>query len=154
MKFFSPRFPSVPHGFSLVEITLALGIVSLSLVSLIGLLPAGLGVLRESMDQTVHAAIVQRVASGLTLAEFEKLESDTLYFDQEGQLLDTSTDPEARYKVTILKGNPSLPGYAEDDQNLGKQLTRLRIGISRADISDSPTVWHAVQIAAVQVAAQ
>ncbi len=38
-------------AFSLVEVTLALGIISVSLLSLIGLLPAGLGVLRESMDQ-------------------------------------------------------------------------------------------------------
>ncbi len=83
----TPRTPGHrAAAFSLVEVTLALGIVAVSLLSLIGLLPAGLGVLRESMDQTLHAQIVQRISSGLVSSEFVGLRGETLAFDQDGQL--------------------------------------------------------------------
>lgn len=135
-----------------MEVTLALGVVSVSLLSLIGLLPAGLGVLRESMDQTVHATIVQRVASGLTFADIASLGNQTLVFDQEGRLLDNTDASEARYVATIQESTPSLPGLDTDDPDaiakFSSHLTRLRIGISRANVPNSPIVWHAVQVAA------
>jgi len=137
-------------AFSLVEVTLALGIVSVSLISLLGLLPAGLGVLRDSMDQTVHAQIVQRIASGLVTSDFAALSSETLSFDEEGQLLQTIDDSGARYLATIQETAPSLPGLtsAEDVGRLHDHLKRVRIGISRANVPNAPVAWYAVQVAA------
>jgi uncharacterized protein (TIGR02598 family) len=147
----SPRSLKSPaSAFSLVEVTLALGIVSVSLLSLIGLLPAGLGVLRESMDQTVHAQIVQRIAAGVVSSDFTSLGNETLAFDQEGQLLKGAGDSSAQYQATIQQSNPSLPGVTseEDVAQMQSHLTRIRIGISRAHIPNAPVVWYAIQVAA------
>lgn len=145
----SPRpLKHAASAFSLVEVTLALGIVSVSLLSLIGLLPAGLGVLRESMDQTVHAQIVQRIASGLVTTDFASLGHGTLNFDQDGQLLDNG-GASAQYRATLQESDPSLPGLTgeEDVAQMQGHLKRIRIGISRANIPNAPVVWYAVQVA-------
>jgi hypothetical protein len=60
----SPNWTRV-RGFSLVEVTLAIGIIVFVLVALIGLLSLGLRHLRESGDRFVTSAIAQDVASEL-----------------------------------------------------------------------------------------
>lgn len=136
-------------GFSLVEVTLAMGIIAVSLLSLIGLLPAGLGVLRESMEATIHAQIVQRIASGLSSADFDKLEDGEMSFDQEGQRVLTQ-GAAALYRVKIQGADPSLPGLTEDAdvENMHNYLKRIRIGISRSNVSNAPVAWYAIQVAA------
>ncbi len=136
-------------AFSLVEVTLALGIISVSLLSLIGLVPAGLGVLRESMDQTVHAQIVQRITAGLVSSDFASLGNETLAFDQEGQLMSNAGDSDARYRATIQETNPSMPGLTsqEDVAQMQDHLKRIRIGISRANVPNAPVAWYAIQVA-------
>lgn len=146
----TPRTPGHrAEAFSLVEVTLALGIVAVSLLSLLGLLPAGLGVLRESMDQTLHAQIVQRISAGLVSSEFAALRGETLAFDQDGQLVE-GTGEGALYKASIEEAAPSLPGLTreEDVTHLQSHLKRIRIGISRANLPNAPVVWYAVQVAA------
>lgn len=136
-------------AFSLVEVTLALGVVSVSLLSLIGLMPAGLGVLRDSMDQTVHVQIVQRITAGLVSSDFASLGNETLTFDQEGQLIANAEDSVAQYKATIQEANPSMPGLTkqEDVAQMQDHLKRIRIGISRANVPNAPVVWYAIQVA-------
>lgn len=146
----TPRLPfrSVA-AFTLVEVTLALGIVAVSLLSLIGLLPAGLGVLRESMDQTVHAQIVQRIAADVAASDFSALGNRTLSFDGTGQLLAAGDVAEARYSARIESSSPSLPGLtkAEDVEKLQNHLKRIRIGISRSNIQNAQVAWYAIQVA-------
>lgn len=136
-------------AFSLVEVTLALGIISVSLLSLLGLVPAGLGVLRESMDQTVHAQIVQRITAGLVSSDFSSLGNETLAFDQEGQLVGNAGDSAARYCATIQEANPSMPGLTsqEDIAKMQNHLKRIRIGIFRANVPNAPIAWYAIQVA-------
>lgn len=50
-------------GFSLVEVTLALGLVAFALIALLGLIPIGLNSGRDSIDATHAAAIAQDVFS-------------------------------------------------------------------------------------------
>jgi uncharacterized protein (TIGR02598 family) len=140
---------ALPPGFSLVEVTLAMGIIAVSLLSLIGLLPAGLGVLRESMEATVHAQIVQRIASGLVASDFEELEAAEMAFDQEGQRV-PSLDAGALYRVRIQGADPSLPGLTEakDVEKMNSHLKRIRIGISRSNVPNAPVAWYAIQVAA------
>ncbi|PTX94042.1 hypothetical protein DB345_21010 [Spartobacteria bacterium LR76] len=137
-------------AFSLVEVTLALGIVSVSLLSLIGLLPAGLGALRESMDQTVHAQILQRIAAGVSTSEFASLTGQTLTFDQEGQLLAGASDASARYTAKVQESTPSLPGLSADADiaQMQDHLKRIRIGITRSNVPNAQVVWYAIQVAA------
>jgi uncharacterized protein (TIGR02598 family) len=141
---------SSTSAFSLVEVCLALGIISTSLLSLLGLLPAGLGVLRESMDQTVHAQIVQRIASELVTTDFASLSNEVLFFDQEGQMLDNQSKAAALYSIKIEGADPSLPGVtnADDVGRMEAHLKRIRIGISRSNVLNAPVAWYAIQVAA------
>jgi Tfp pilus assembly protein PilV len=52
-------------GFSLVEVTLALGVAAFCMVTLLGLLPVGLNSNQAAIEQTVAAGIAGSIASDL-----------------------------------------------------------------------------------------
>lgn len=142
-----PSLSKVVSAFSLVEVTLALGVISVSLLSLLGLLPAGLGVLRNSMEQTVHAQIVQRVAAEISSTDFNALSNQSLLFDDEGQLLAATDSSKASYLASIQGSNASLPGLTNqaDVDQLQSYLKRVRIGISRTNGPSTAVTWYAIQ---------
>ena len=61
------------HGFSLIEVTIALGIVSFALIALFGLLPTGLTTFRSSIDRSVASQIAQNIISEARQTEFSSL---------------------------------------------------------------------------------
>jgi uncharacterized protein (TIGR02598 family) len=99
-------------GFSLVEVTLALGIAAFCLIALFGLLPLGIQTNQGSISQTAAASLLSSVAADLRATPKTSLTSlqygiafgtaKILYFDGEGQAIapkDASATP--RYRVTI-----------------------------------------------------
>ena len=70
---FDSRRVCKANGFSLVEVTLAIGVVAVAFLALFSLLPVGMGLFREAMDTSVSAQIVQRVVGDATETEFEQL---------------------------------------------------------------------------------
>lgn len=148
MKLSSPR----AGGFTLVEVTIAIGIVSFALLGLIGLLPAGLGSLRDSVEQSMNAQIVQRISGDLVMrsfasrTDFSAFSGATLYFDDEAQLL-TGSDG-ARYRAVVAVRDPSLPGVdsTADKTALSTSLKRLGISISRVDIPNAATNVYSIQV--------
>ncbi len=80
------------RAFSLVEVTLALGIASFGLVAAVGLIPVGLTTMRDAMDDTAQSMISHRISSEAALTPFAELDAKydgaNLYFDDEGQLQD------------------------------------------------------------------
>jgi len=52
-------------GFTLVEVTLALGVAAISLIALIGLLPVGLNTQQSSIQQTTANQIISQISSFL-----------------------------------------------------------------------------------------
>ena len=115
--------PHQPHGFSLVEVALALGIVAFAFVSLFGLLPAGLTTFRNAIDTSNETRIVQTFVSKVIATDFENLRtkvdfastSEISYFDEEGSLVDTSTNPKSSkalnriYAAKIFVDDPIVP---------------------------------------------
>ncbi|MEA3209582.1 MAG: hypothetical protein QOE70_2639 [Chthoniobacter sp.] len=105
--------PDKPHrataGFTLVEIVLALGIISFGLVALVGLLAVSLDSSRSSDQDTMIASMARQVTTTLRERPFDKLKSggssDIFYFDAEGRALPAAT-PEARqgavYQCTAI----------------------------------------------------
>jgi uncharacterized protein (TIGR02598 family) len=99
-------------GFSLVEVTLALGVAAFCLLALFGLLPVGLQANQNSISQTAAGSVLSSVIADLRATPKTSLTSPqyditfgaakSLYFDGEGRLV-TPTDPSAtpRYRVTI-----------------------------------------------------
>ena len=85
------------QGFSLIEVTLAIGIIAFAFVALFGLLPTGLQTFRGSIDQTNDTNILQDINSMVQVTAWKYLDKlqggDIYYFDEEGRRTDTKQNP-------------------------------------------------------------
>ncbi|MFV0336619.1 MAG: Verru_Chthon cassette protein B [Chthoniobacterales bacterium] len=142
-------------GFSLVEVTLAMGVLSIALLTMIGLLPVGLDTARMAMSQTVKAQIVQRITSEAALTAFANLDdyvasgsvASPFYFDQEGQL--ATTENTHRYKVALAKlpVNSAFPG-STNASSLSDSLYAIQAVISdaRSENSAEESSTHVIYV--------
>lgn len=96
------------RGFSLIEVVIALGVVSFAFVALFGMLPVGLNAFNNSIDSTMESQIAQSVMSQLRQAKFSQLY--TLYNDTQA-----GTSP-SFFKPYNQRFQPPLPGFYYDDQ--------------------------------------
>jgi len=139
-------FPSPPtrHGsrreaaaFSLVEVTLALGVAGFCLVAVLGLIPTGLKIQQTSTNQTTANQIIAQIFSDLRAdvrlppgqatkagGEWASLNGhwrnvatpDTLYFTKEAKQTGTVSQPnnvpgDAVFRAKITYYSPPTPGY-------------------------------------------
>lgn len=85
-------------GFSLVEVTLAMAIAAVALVSIIGMLPQGLRTMRDAGDQAIEARIHQQILSELQMTPYGEPGSSPLddynameiFYDAQGEELGDS----------------------------------------------------------------
>ena len=97
-------------SFSLVEVTLALGLASFCLIAIFSLLPVGVKTSQTSISQTAAATILSSViadmratpksASSSTQFGISFGSQKTLYFDNESKCSLTRT-PNSRYQLTV-----------------------------------------------------
>lgn len=140
------RARTAKTGFSLVEITICLGLVSFALVSTLGLLPTGLTALRSSMNQTVEAQIMHSIASRAVITSFENVTTNKLFFDEEG--FPVQAQGESYYTAELTPGTPSFPGSA-NAAALTNSLKHLKVAlVTRPNPSAAgQTNVHSLQIA-------
>lgn len=134
-------------GFSLVEVTLAIGVVAFAFVALFGLVPAGLNTFRQAMDTSVGAQIAQRVVSDAQETDFDVLVRDTpeeknkgkdsqfyrlplRYFDDQGNEIpvanpNSPTSAESLKILYSVRVRGSNPGKADPAQHRGDYFTSL-----------------------------
>lgn len=67
------RFPAQRSGFSLVEVALAIAVVSFAVIGILSLMSSGLGNYRSVMDTTIAAQLAQRVINDAGQADFKVL---------------------------------------------------------------------------------
>ncbi|HWL50921.1 MAG TPA: hypothetical protein VNQ90_00695 [Chthoniobacteraceae bacterium] len=109
----------IHRGFSLVEVTLALGIASFCLIAILGLIPVGLNSTQTAMEQTQATNIISNIIAdmkqkpvgstdevtsqrfGITVPAGPKL----LYFKNGGT---TTSQGDARYKVKVTFTSTSV----------------------------------------------
>jgi uncharacterized protein (TIGR02598 family) len=96
--------PSRQRGFSLIEVTLALGIVSFAMVSLLAMIPVGLNSFKQAMDLTVEAQIVQSVVNDIGLRQYSTLATDQYYFDVQGTPTTSATDKAYTAAISFQDG--------------------------------------------------
>ena len=70
-----PFQPAAPQSraFSLVEVVIAVGVVSFAFVAILGLIPAGMSQFRQAMDTSACAQIAQRVIGDAQQTDFDIL---------------------------------------------------------------------------------
>lgn len=133
----------VSGGFSLVEVTLALGIVAFAMIPLLALLPAGLSASHASMENTIFTQVISRISSDVQKLPFSKVDTyagQTLTFDANG----VKTDKDVVYKVTMKSLAPSYPG--------AEQLSGIKSQFKQIEITISPsTVERALYITTIPV---
>jgi len=117
------------RGFSLVEVTLAMAVISVSLLTLLGLLPGGLNTLRDADQQMVRAQIAQELAGNVLLLPYKKsaaangadlgemIAGGPYFYNQIGEQITnagiTEKDERVFFKATLEKMATVYPGSAE-----------------------------------------
>jgi Tfp pilus assembly protein PilV len=116
------RDPGGRCGFSLVEVTLALGVASVGLIAIFGLLPVGLRTNQDAAQQIAagdilgavtadlratpattprgEAAVSHQFAINIPTNPVGETITSTLFFSGEGQF-SASANSESRYRLTI-----------------------------------------------------
>jgi len=129
------RPPRELLAFSLVEVTIAIGIVSFILLTMLGLMPVGLSTLRQAMDQTVEGQIAQKLNGDILMTPFSqiaaKYSGKTLYFNDEGVETNASG---SRYTARVSLASASYPGAST---NMASSLQVVRVDLVK--MHDSST---------------
>ena len=122
-------------AFSLVEITLALGVAAFALIAVLGMLPVGLKTQQASIQQTTANSIISQIEGKLRAAtrvppgQEDKSDSkwllhphtgggpwdptpDTLFFTNEGNSAGSALTTNSVYRATINYYAPPTPGYS------------------------------------------
>ena len=97
------------RAFTLIEVLLALGIVSFAFMALCGMLPVGLKTYRDAMDATCRANIVRVVSAELAQSPYTNIDttlmSSNRYFSDQGLEVTSAADARFRVKyVNVLSG--------------------------------------------------
>jgi len=147
--------PNLLRAFSLVEVTLALGIISFGMVTMLGLLPLALRLSREAVDTTVEAQIVRALSSELNALDWANFPAagygSTRCYDNWGMEVD-SKSPQVVYIACVFipsgGGAVTLPkgGAASGTSNPGMRRAQIFVAhipdaeFSFAKASGSPSV--------------
>ncbi len=116
------RPSSKKSAFSLVEVVLAIGVVSFSLLALVGTLPTGIKSVIDSMGDSARANAIQQIRAELQQVSFgsaaqgnnsnnnlaAQLAAQTNFYSAEGLQLPDSTG--AYYKAVFEASNAAIPG--------------------------------------------
>lgn len=116
-------------GFSLVEVVLAIGVMSFAFVGIFALLPAGLTNFRQAMDTSVGAQIAQRLTSDAQQTDFNVL------IDEKNRLTTANytfrapkvSEPSLRYFDD--QGNEIVPKTASSLSSEEKQKVLYHVNV-------------------------
>jgi uncharacterized protein (TIGR02598 family) len=141
-------------GFSLVEVTIAIGIIAFAFTSILGLVPIALNTFHNSLDMSIGSQIAQRVTNDSQQTDFDQLIANpkTLrYFDIQGdEVLPTqgttlTADQMAKviYNVNVcVVPTTFLPGASATNQNLAKITVQVANNPgNRPLLSGSDNLW-------------
>lgn len=88
-------------GFSLIEVTIAMAIAAVALVTLLGLIPQGMNTMREAGDQAIQGRIHQQLLNEIQMTPFEDSNGNSLidvyhnvefFYDAQGEELSDSRE--------------------------------------------------------------
>lgn len=121
------------RGFSLVEISLAIGVMAFGLVSILGLMPVGLTLFKDTMKQATVTKIVENIAVEARQTDFDDLKTEqnanTRWFNAEGNRVTEDDESRIFYVSTAVNEVSTIPG---DNYNSTEHLYQLEIQVAYA----------------------
>lgn len=125
-------------AFSLVEITIALGLVAFSMTVILGMLPIGLQSVRESVSQQGISNIVRQIRGELSQIPFSasngnaayslaSLDQQSLYYTREGLRTDAA-GTHGYFTARIAVDDAQVPGG--DTPTYNSNLQNVKVTIS------------------------
>lgn len=134
------------RGFSLVEVTLAIGITAVALVSLLGMLPKGMATLQRATDEAVTGRIHQQIMGEIQLTPWEseggggspldRFDRQIRYYDDQGiQMTETDRQRNPQFhvytaRITLPRSVVKLPGE-ESVANIWSRLVIVDVTSSQ-----------------------
>lgn len=124
MKFHYPTYRTPRSGgFSLVEVTIAMAIAAVAIITLLGLIPQGMKTMQEAGDQAIEARIHQSILSEIQLTPFEsvsgggspirKFDNTERFYDTQGEEIESSRRGELEHiysaRIRIPDPGDELP---------------------------------------------
>lgn len=107
------NYRRVARAFSLIELTIALGIVGFALVAILGLVPLGLKAFQDAMRMNVEAEIVQSLARELENTPWKTATSSAG--------LPTANPPDGLRDYDAASSSSNFPIWFDDE---GRELAR------------------------------
>lgn len=141
-----PHSPQRLRAFTLVEVMMALGMVTFGLVSLFGLIAMGLDSVRGAISTTVQANISQAVVNDAQVKPYSAGYTATRYFNAEGEPVGSS-DPGVIYTAQVDAETLALPtgnsaGNFEVSDTVARRLNILITNRTEPGVSKRLTlVW-------------
>ena len=125
----------IPNGFSLIEVTIALGLVAYALLALLGLFAVGLSSSRESTTVTALSQIALHVSSSYS----GTISGQSLDYSYEGLAITGSNSSLQKHFVVTLSTVPNTIS------NTSTNLHLLKISITSPQ---NPAVTNVIQTSA------
>ena len=137
-------------AFTLVEVTLSIGIMAFALLAVFGLLPIGMNTFRTAINTTIGGQIAQRVINDAQQTDF-----DQLITDSSGTTITVSGTKAVRYFSEqgdeVIPANPTALTAAEQQHILYWVNTRIVPATSQPSNAASPQSNADVATITVQV---
>lgn len=130
MKIRSTILQQRRRGFSLVEVTLAVAIAALGLITLLGLLPQGLAMSQKTSLMVTNSNIVEQIIRDLENAQFSLLPTSVVrkYFNNEGnEVTESATDISF-----VAEIDPRRPAALPKTETTQPYLKRVIIRVATA----------------------
>lgn len=131
----SPRHLRAQRAFTLVEVSVAIGVVSFAMIAMLGLIPVGLTTFQEASTLSVRAQIVQSITSEIGRSDSAHIKliarpvgsSDQdlgfRYYDNEGNKLESKTDPKRVYTALVETDTLDQLSSLDVNENSGQRVT-------------------------------
>lgn len=146
-------------GYSLVEVMVAVGIVSFGIIAMVSMMPSGLSTFRNSMDRSISSQIAQRIVNEARQTDFTTLigysgnaSFEYRYFTDEGDEVKSGDGKTRVYAAFTEVTNPIvITGTSGNFTN--SSIARIRVRVAnnpRAESSEevrnsirnvSPIFW-------------
>lgn len=119
-------------GYSLIEVVVALGIVSFGIISMVSMLPGGLETFRCSINRSVSTQIAQRILNEARQTEFTKLTSlpTYRYFTDEGDETQVGDTRKVFIAWTVVATPVSVPATNGAFSNTSMARVHIRVANS------------------------